>query len=111
MFCKKCGNQLQDGQQVCLNCGTIVDDVLKKEVAPSSSKSKVVAGILGVLLGSFGVHNFYLGYNGKAVTQLLITVLSCFILSGISGLWGFIEGILILTGNIDTDANGCKLID
>lgn len=110
MYCKKCGKELEDGQQVCLNCGTIVDDYQPKPKS-KSAKSKIVAGILGILLGSFGVHNFYLGYNGKAVAQLLITVLSCFVLSFISGIWGFIEGILILTGNIDKDADGNLLID
>ena len=77
----------------------------------STAKSKIVAGILGILLGSLGIHNFYLGYNGKAIAQLLISVLSLGILSGISGIWGLIEGILILTGSINTDANGNPLKD
>ncbi len=60
-------------------------------------KSKVAAGVLGILLGGFGAHNFYLGYTGKAVLQLVLgTLCSC----GIASLWGFIEGILILTGSI-----------
>lgn len=74
-------------------------------------KSKVVAGILGILLGSLGIHNFYLGYTGKAVAQLLLTILSCGILSIVSEIWGFIEGILILSGEISTDANGVPLKD
>lgn len=113
MFCKNCGTKLEEGQQVCLNCGNIVDDNVKetKKKAPTGAKSKIVAGILGILLGAFGVHNFYLGYNGKAVAQLLITVLSCGILSAISGIWGFIEGIMILTGNIGYDADGVPLTD
>lgn len=111
MYCRKCGNKLGDGQQVCLKCGTIIEDNAAPKTVANTNKSKVVAGILGIILGSFGVHNFYLGYNGKAVAQLLLTVLSCFILSGISALWGFIEGILILTGNIATDAAGNALTD
>jgi TM2 domain-containing membrane protein YozV len=74
-------------------------------------KSKIAAGLLGILLGAFGVHNFYLGYTGKAVAQLLITVLSCGILSIVSGIWGLVEGIMILTGSINTDANGVPLKD
>ena len=61
--------------------------------------------MLGILLGGFGAHNFYLGYTGKAVLQLVLTLCSC----GIASLWGFIEGILILTGSIATDANGVPL--
>tara|TARA_A100001037_G_scaffold69484_1_gene61970 strand:+ start:694 stop:951 length:258 start_codon:yes stop_codon:yes gene_type:complete len=74
-------------------------------------KSKVVAGILGILLGAFGVHNFYLGYTGKGIAQVLITVLSLGLLSPISGLWGLIEGILILVGNINVDGRGIPLSD
>lgn len=74
-------------------------------------KSKIAAGLLGIFLGAFGVHNFYLGYTGKAVAQLLLTILSCCILSEISALWGLIEGILILTGDISKDGNGVPLKD
>lgn len=74
-------------------------------------KSKVAAGLLGIFLGSFGVHNFYLGKTGKALAQLLITLLSCGALSVVSGTWGLIEGILILTGNINTDGRGISLKD
>ncbi|MBQ7668991.1 MAG: TM2 domain-containing protein [Clostridia bacterium] len=78
---------------------------------PNGAKSKVVGGLLGILLGAFGAHNFYLGYTGKAIAQLLITLLSCFILSPISYIWGLIEGIMILTGSIATDAKGNQLVD
>lgn len=74
-----------------------------------AQKEKLVAGLLGILLGTFGVHNFYLGNTGKAVAQLLITVLSCGILAIVSSIWGLVEGIMILTGSIDTDANGVPL--
>lgn len=73
------------------------------------AKSKVAAGIFAILLGAFGIHNFYLGFNGKAVAQLLLTILSCGILSPVSALWGLIEGILILTGSQSTDADGVEL--
>ena len=62
-----------------------------------STKSKTVAGVLGILLGTLGIHNFYLGYTGKAITQLLITVLSFGMLAFVSSIWGVVEGIMILT--------------
>ena len=71
----------------------------------------MAAGLLGIFLGAFGVHNFYLGYTGKAVAQLLITILSCGMLSFASAIWGLIEGILLLTGSISVDANGTPLRD
>ena len=77
-----------------------------------NAKSKMAAGLLGIFLGWLGVHNFYLGYTGKAVAQLLITILSCGALSPVSAIWGLIEGILILTGStITTDGSGRPLSD
>jgi TM2 domain-containing membrane protein YozV len=77
-------------------------------------KSKVLAGVLGILLGGLGIHNFYLGYTGKAVAQLLIFIFG-FCLYGIgpiiSGAWGIIEGILILVGSINKDGAGRPLKD
>ena len=72
-------------------------------------KSKMAAGLLGIFLGAFGVHNFYLGYTTKAVIQLCLTLLSCGILSFASGIWGFIEDIMLLTGSINVDGNGMPL--
>ena len=48
-------------------------------------------------------------FNGKAVAQLLLTVLTCGMLSFVSSIWGLIEGILILTGTIKEDAEGKPL--
>ena len=59
-------------------------------------KSKLAAGLLGIFLGSLGVHNFYLGHTGKAVAQLLMTLLSIGLFAPVSALWGFSEGIAIL---------------
>jgi TM2 domain-containing membrane protein YozV len=59
-----------------------------------SSRNRWLAGALGVLLGEFGVHRFYLGYVGIGVIQIVVTLATC----GIGGLWGFIEGILCFCG-------------
>lgn len=112
-FCTNCGNSLDEGKKFCPNCGVALNKEATSTTVSSSvgSKSKIAAGLLGIFLGAFGVHNFYLGFNGKAVAQLLITMLSCGILSVVSSIWGLIEGIMILTGNINTDANGNALQD
>ena len=108
-YCFNCGKKVNENQDVCLNCG--VNLRKNKKIDNVNGKSKITAGILGIFLGCFGVHNFYLGYNGKAIAQLLITLLSLFLLSWVSAIWGLIEGILILTGNIKKDASGNDLID
>ncbi len=71
-----------------------------------NQKSKMVAGLLGIFLGAYGVHQFYLGNIKKGVIQLVVTFVTC----GVGALWGFIEGIMILAGSIDTDAEGNKLV-
>jgi len=110
-FCQNCGTELNEVQEICLNCGVKVNNTTKKVNNDPNAKSKMAAGLLGIFLGVFGVHNFYLGYTGKAVAQLLITVLSCFFLSPVSAVWGLIEGIMILAGNTTTDATGRPLND
>jgi TM2 domain-containing membrane protein YozV len=55
-------------------------------------KEKTVAGILGILLGGFGVHHFYLGSTTSGVIVLALSVITC----GIGGLVGVVEGVMIL---------------
>ena len=114
-YCPNCGSPLNENTNFCGKCGTNQTNQTNQNSNSNpinnEQKSKIAAGLLGIFLGAFGVHNFYLGFNGKAVAQLLITVLSCFILSPVSGIWGLIEGILILTDSICEDANGNKLRD
>ena len=80
-------------------------------------KSKLAAGLLGIFLGALGVHNFYLGYTGKAVAQLLLTLIGWIILIGpiISGIWALIESVLILCSsygsNWHRDGRGQELQD
>ncbi len=83
----------------------------------SVQKSRIAAGLLGIFFGGFGVHNFYLGYSNRAILQLVLSIVgiftSCigigvFLCMGI-GIWGFVEGIMILTGKVETDANGIPL--
>jgi TM2 domain-containing membrane protein YozV len=93
-------------------------------------KSKLLAGITAIFLGTLGIHNFYLGYTREGIPQLLMSVLgfifgTVLIIAGmaifftpfalfssvltvmgtlystypvISGIWGLIDGVMILTG-------------
>ena len=54
---------------------------------------KVIAGILGIVIGSLGIHKFILGYTKEGIIQIVITFVTC----GLGGLIGLIEGIIYLT--------------
>lgn len=113
-YCRNCGKPVTPDATVCVNCG-----VANGPQTTPDSKSKMAAGLLGIFLGCFGVHNFYLGYTSKAVVQLVLTivglVLSCvvvgvFVVLGV-WIWTLIESIMIFTGKIDVDAKGIPLTD
>ncbi|WP_329137247.1 TM2 domain-containing protein [Streptomyces sp. NBC_00670] len=65
---------------------------------PYSDKSKIVAGILQLFLGTLGIGRFYVGSVGVGVAQLL----TC----GGLGFWALIDGIIFLTSNDRTDGQG-----
>lgn len=66
-------------------------------VPPDVSGKKIGAGLCGILLGTFGVHKFMLGYTGAGVTMLLVSLLSCFIAAPVMHIIGLVEGIMYLT--------------
>ncbi|MCW1804799.1 MULTISPECIES: TM2 domain-containing protein [Brachybacterium] len=71
--------------------------------------SRLLAGLMGIFLGGFGVHRFLLGYTAIGVVQIIVTILTC----GAGHLWGLIEGIMILAKAepFTRDAQGRPLTD
>ncbi len=67
----------------------------------ASDKNKVAAGLLGIFLGSLGIHKFYLGYNKAGVIMLLVTLIGGAITFGVAAavmeIIALIEGIMYLT--------------
>ncbi len=119
--CPQCGAPIADGATSCKYCGEalsqsapaqqqaqqsqqpVVQQVIVQQPIVQSNnnginpswpiKNKVVAGVLAILLGSLGVHKFYLGQTGKGILYLL------FCWTGIPAFVGFVEGILYLVSN------------
>ena len=115
-ICSACKNPLPQGAVFCPQCGSPVSATPNAQNPnpgiPERRCSKLAAGLLGILLGCIGVHNFYLGYTGKAVAQVIlgtVGIVACGIGPMVSGIWGLIEGIQILTGAINKDGNGAPL--
>lgn len=109
-FCPGCGQTVNPADNVCPRCGYVLNASAPIYTAP---KSRLVAGLLGIFLGTLGVHNFYLGHTNRGLTQLLLStiggILSCGIASLAVWIWALVEGISILTGSVNTDANGVML--
>lgn len=106
--CVKCGVELEDSAIFCDECGE--KQPMPEAATPQANvkvgaKKRVTAGLLGIFLGGFGVHNFYLGFHVKAIIQILLSVFCC----GVGSIWGFVEGILILVNKINVDAKGMSL--
>jgi TM2 domain-containing membrane protein YozV len=62
----------------------------------SRASNKIPAGVCGILLGSFGIHKFILGYTGAGLVMLLATILTCGIAGVVLHIIGLIEGIIYL---------------
>lgn len=84
-FCSNCGKEIAPSAYVCLGCG------VKLAQESGANKDKLVAALLAIFLGGFGVHKFYLGSIGLGILYLL------FCWTFIPSMIGFIEGIIYLT--------------
>lgn len=137
MNCPQCGAGIPPDSKRCVKCGSSIEQqdqgtppqiVVQVQgggapaetvAAPGAAvKSKITAGLLGMFLGGLGIHRFYLGYTGIGVTMLALQILGWILLLVCIGyfvilgvfIWGWVEGILILTGSIDKDAAGRPLL-
>ncbi len=94
------------------------------EQSPKAGKSKVLAGLLGVIppSGALGLHRFYLGNTGLGIAHVALLLLGILLTITVVGallgipmlvgnvVWAVIEGVMILTGSINKDATGQELI-
>lgn len=112
--CPVCGNSTYSSAPLvrvkCQSCGNEFDPVMQSQPTPPqmqygrgvfdngpSGKSRGVAGLLAILLGSFGIHYFYLGKNTAGIIFLLVTLLSCGVLGTVVAILSLISGVLMLT--------------
>jgi hypothetical protein len=68
-------------------------------------KSRLIAGLLGLILGWIGVHRFYLGYYKIGFFQILVTAITL----GAGAVWGLADAVLILNGHIERDGKNRPL--
>lgn len=63
----------------------------------SQESKRILAGVLGILLGALGIHKFVLGYTNEGIILLTITVITCGIGGALTSIIGLVEGIIYLT--------------
>lgn len=126
MFCKNCGEPMNDNQAICLKCGVKKDEGNSfcpncgKPTAPGSEvclncgvslknkflegnlggQSKLVIALLCFFLGSIGIHNFVMGETKKGIVKI-IGAFVC----GISAILALIDLVKILIDKYTVDPN------
>lgn len=113
VFCTGCGENMPADAKFCAKCGkrnaTLVAETEATQSVTSTpadpqvipvpnpgdyvpgAKSRITAGILGILLGGIGVHKFYLNKVGLGILYLV------FFWTAIPAIIGLVEGIIYLT--------------
>ena len=98
-FCQNCGNAVTPGAEVCLTCGSS----LKAAGGNLNGQDKVVMIVICLFLGGIGIHNFMMGEKKKGVFKIIMAL--CF---GISAILALIDLIRICTDTYEVNPD--KLI-
>ena len=110
-YCTYCSRSLPDNAAFCPGCGAQVNTVPPYyNGSIYGTKSRIAAGVFGIVLGAFGVHNFYLGYTSSRAAANYGPVPWDFVLC-VRAIWGLVEGITILSSREYYDAQGYLLRD
>lgn len=98
-ICVKCGVKKGDGNRFCANCGAGMDAAasvcmtcgVAAKKSGLGSHDKVTTALVCFFLGGFGVHNFMMGETKKGIVKIVSNILC-----GLGGLLALIDFIKIL---------------
>lgn len=94
-FCPNCGGATAPNAEVCMNCGVALKGAKKGDLA---GKDKLTIALICFFFGGIGIHNFMMGENKKGIIKIVLTC--CF---GIGSILALIDFIKILTDNYTVD--------
>ncbi|MDD6478594.1 MAG: TM2 domain-containing protein [Oscillospiraceae bacterium] len=113
MFCKNCGEQMNDNQAICLKCGVKTGDgvnfcancgqpinpnaevclscgvAVKKAGGDLAGKDKLTIALLAFFLGGLGIHNFVMGETKKGIIKIVFSF--CFYFGWVLALIDFVK--------------------
>ncbi len=123
MYCKNCGEIMNDNQAICIKCGVKTGEGNKycancgKEIATNADvclncgvankksngdylngQDKVVMIIVAVLIGGLGIHNFMMGETKKGIFRIIMSFFC-----GIGYIFALIDLIKIACGTYVVD--------
>lgn len=87
-FCSNCGATLPAGAEVCLNCGVAVKKAKKSDLG---GYDKVTIALICFFLGGIGIHNFMMGETKKGILKIVASF-CC----GIGWIFALIDFVKIL---------------
>lgn len=112
MFCSKCGKEIDNEAVICPHCGVPTQNYQAPQQQPNvvinnsnanvntnvvggvgmvSPKSKIVALLLCIFLGEFGIHRFYVGKIGTGIIWLCTM--------GLFGIGWIVDIIMLIIGS------------
>lgn len=98
-FCWNCGKRAGENVEVCLQCGVSLKKAKQNNL---NGQDKTAMAILSFFLGGLGIHNFVMGEKKKGITKILF---SC--LCGIGGILALIDFVQILTDSYQYNPDSC----
>jgi hypothetical protein len=88
--CPRCGTANSGAALACSSCGVFLSQPMPASTSTRAPRSRIVAALLGLFLGFFGVQYFYMGRRPLGFFCLAL----CW--TGFPGAVGFMEGLRLL---------------
>ena len=94
-FCNNCGNATDENAEICLNCGVALGN---KNGDYLNGQDKIVMILICLFLGGLGIHNFMMGETKKGVFKIIMSLVC-----GLGSIFALIDLVKIAIGSYVVD--------